>query len=102
MPIDDPELRAAVEKLKSGHMGAAADIPVKVTTVLGKASIQVSKLMTLNRGTILELDRKVGEPIDIYVNNRLVARGELVVVDELLGVTVTEVIRAGAEALTHH
>jgi flagellar motor switch protein FliN/FliY len=51
---------------------------------------------------VLELDRKVGEPVDIYVNNRLVARGELVVVDDRLGVTITEVIKSGMVIETHH
>jgi flagellar motor switch protein FliN/FliY len=60
--------------------------------VLGNATIRVSNLLRLGRGAIVELDRKVGEPIDIYVNNRLVARGEVIVVDERLGVTITEVI----------
>lgn len=60
--------------------------------MLGNATIRVSNLLRLGRGAIVELDRKVGEPIDIYVNNRLVARGEVIVVDERLGVTITEVI----------
>jgi flagellar motor switch protein FliN/FliY len=49
----------------------------------------------MGRGAVIELDRKVGEAIDIYVNNRLVARGEVVVVDERLGVTMTEIIKGG-------
>jgi len=69
------------------------DIPVHVSAVLGKSTMQVSQLMKLGRGAVVELDRKVGEAIDIYVNNRLVARGEVVVVDERLGVTMTEIIK---------
>ena len=76
----------------SGTGEAVYEIPVKVSTVLGNATIRVSNLLRLGRGAIVELDRKVGEPIDIYVNNRLVARGEVIVVDERLGVTITEVI----------
>ena len=56
--------------------------------------MQVSNLMRLGRGAVVELDRKVGEAIDIYVNNRLVARGEVVVVDERLGITMTEIIKS--------
>jgi flagellar motor switch protein FliN/FliY len=56
--------------------------------------MQVSQLLRLGRGAVVELDRKVGEAIDIYVNNRLIARGEVVVVDEHLGVTMTEIIKA--------
>lgn len=69
------------------------DIPVQVSAVLGKSRMQVSQLMKIGRGAVVELDRKVGEAIDIYVNNRLVARGEVVVVDERLGVTMTEIIK---------
>ena len=73
---------------------AVYDIPVQLSAVLGKASMQVSQLLKLGRGAVVELDRKVGEAIDIYVNNRLVARGEVVVVEERLGVTMTEIIKS--------
>ena len=69
------------------------DVPVGISAVLGKASLSVAQLLKLGQGSVLELDRKVGEAIDIYVNNRLVARGEVVVVDERLGVTMTEIIK---------
>jgi len=72
---------------------AVYDIPVQVSAVLGKANMQVSQLLKLGRGAVVELDRKVGEAIDIYVNNRLVARGEVVVVEDRLGVTMTEIIK---------
>ena len=72
---------------------AVYDVPVQVSAVLGKATMQVSQLLKLGRGAVVELDRKVGEAIDIYVNNRLIARGEVVVVDEHLGVTMTEIIK---------
>ena len=72
---------------------AVYDIPVTVSAVLGKATMQVSQLLKLGRGAVVELDRKVGEAIDIYVNNRLVARGEVVVVEDKLGVTMTEIIK---------
>ena len=76
------------------ELEAVYEIPVQVSAVLGKASMQVSQLLKLGRGAVVELDRKVGEAIDIYVNNRLVARGEVVVVDDHLGVTMTEIIKA--------
>lgn len=72
---------------------AVYDIPVQVSAVLGKSTMQVSELLKLGRGAVVELDRKVGEAIDIYVNNRLVARGEVVVVEDRLGVTMTEIIK---------
>lgn len=73
---------------------AIYDIPVQISAVLGKATMQVNQLLKLGRGAVVELDRKVGEAIDIYVNNRLVARGEVVVVEDRLGVTMTEIIKS--------
>ena len=75
------------------ELEAVYDVPVQVSAVLGKATMQVSQLLKLGRGAVVELDRKVGEAIDISVNNRLIARGEVVVVDEHLGVTMTEIIK---------
>jgi flagellar motor switch protein FliN len=76
------------------ELEAVYDIPVQISAVLGRATMQVSQLLKLGRGAVVELDRRVGEAIDIYVNNRLVARGEVVVVDERLGVTMTEIVKA--------
>mgnify|MGYP001452532812 FL=1 len=72
---------------------AVYEIPVRVSAVLGTATMQVNQLLKLGRGAVVELDRKVGEAIDIYVNNRLVARREVVVVDDKLGITMTEIIK---------
>ena len=83
-----------MEETNQRKLEAVYDIPVQVSAVLGKAEMQVSQLLKLGRGAVVELDRKVGEAIDIYVNNRLVARGEVVVVDERLGVTMTEIIKS--------
>lgn len=81
----------------TSDLEAVYNIPVKVSAVLGKASMKVSQLMKLNKGAIIELDRKVGEAIDIYVNNSLVARGEVVVVDNKLGITMTEIIKSSGK-----
>jgi len=78
----------------SQDLEAVYDIPVQVAAVLGKTTMEVSQLLKLGRGAVVELDRKVGEAIDIYVNNRLVARGEVVVVEDRLGVTMTEIIKS--------
>ena len=76
------------------NLDAVYDIPVTVSAVLGNATMQVSQLLKLGRGAVVELDRKLGEAIDIYVNNRLVARGEVVMVDDVrLGVTMTEIVK---------
>ena len=96
-PADD--LNGAIQQesselpSSSQDLEAVYDIPVQVSAVLGKSTMQVSQLLKLGRGAIVELDRKVGEAIDIYVNNRLVARGEVVVVEDRLGITMTEIIK---------
>ena len=78
----------------AADLEAVFDVPVKVSAVLGRAHMEVGNLLKLGPGAVLELDRKVGEAIDIYVNNRLVARGEVVLVEDKLGVTMTEIIKA--------
>jgi flagellar motor switch protein FliN/FliY len=79
----------------NADLEAIYDIPVTVSAVLGKATMQVSQLLKLGRGAVVELDRKLGEAIDIYVNNRLVARGEVVMVDDdRLGITMTEIVKS--------
>jgi flagellar motor switch protein FliN/FliY len=81
---------------KTAHdLAPVFDVPVQISAVIGKTTLSVAELLKLSQGSVLELDRKVGEAIDIYVNNRLVARGEVVVVDERLGVTMTEIIKDG-------
>ena len=95
----DAQPNAASEEDNSAKSAAdlapVFDVPVHIQAVLGKANVDVAALLRLTRGSVLELDRKVGEAIDIYVNNRLVARGEVVVIDERLGVTMTEIIKDG-------
>src|ERR1700758_3092267 len=80
---DGPTTRIAAD------LEAVFDVPVQVSAVLGRARMDIGSLLRIGPGTVLELDRKVGEAIDIYVNNRLVARGEVVLVEEKLGVTMT-------------
>jgi flagellar motor switch protein FliN/FliY len=77
----------------AADLEAVLDVPVSVSAVLGRTAIEVGELLRLAPGKVLELDRKVGEAIDIYVNNRLVARGEVVLVEDRLGVTMTEIIK---------
>ncbi|HZR72453.1 flagellar motor switch protein FliN [Bradyrhizobium sp.] len=78
----------------AADLEAVFDVPVQVSAVLGRSKMEVGDLLKLGPGTVLELDRRVGEAIDIYVNNRLVARGEVVLVEDKLGVTMTEIIKA--------
>jgi len=87
--------RESEPKRSAQDLEAVFDVPVTVSAVLGKSAMEVSELLKLGKGTVVELDRKVGEAIDIYVNDRLVARGEVVLVEDRLGVTMTEIIKAG-------
>ncbi len=75
---------------------AVYDVPVNITAVLGRTHMEVANLLKLDEGDVVELDRKVGEAIDIFVNDRLVARGEVVLVEDRLGVTMTEIIKGNA------
>ena len=85
---------------KTAHdLAPVFDVPVNISAVLGRAHLSVAQLLQLGQGSVLELDRKVGEAIDIYVNNRLVARGEVGVVEDRLGVTMTEIIKDGDSAV---
>lgn len=86
---------ASGSKHKATELAPVFDVPVNVKAVLGRAKMDVGSLLELNAGSLIELDRKVGEAIDIFINNRLVARGELVVVEDQLGVTMTEIIKDG-------
>ena len=92
-PLQSSAVEAVKPPTNAKELEAVYDIPVQVSAVLGTATMQVSQLLKLGRGAVVELERKVGEAIDIYVNNRLVARGEVVVVDDQLGVTMTEIIK---------
>jgi flagellar motor switch protein FliN/FliY len=85
----EPDIKSAASDLE-----AMFDVPVSVSAVLGKSTMEVSTLLKLSRGAVVELDRKIGEAIDIYVNNRLVARGEVVLVEDRLGVTMTEIVKS--------
>ncbi|HBK07527.1 MAG TPA: flagellar motor switch protein FliN [Acetobacteraceae bacterium] len=90
-----PDLRETTDTGSAKELEAVYDISVTVSAVLGKATMQVSQLLKLGRGAVVELDRRLGEAIDIYVNNRLIARGEVVMVDDTkLGVTMTEIVKS--------
>jgi flagellar motor switch protein FliN/FliY len=84
----EPDIRRT-----AGDLDAVFNVAVNVSAVLGKSTMEVSQLLKLGRGSVVELDRKIGEAIDIYVNDRLVARGEVVLVEDRLGITMTEIVK---------
>ena len=105
--MSDPEQSVTFEEMAAGtrdpgpvgektaaDLEAVFDVPVRISVILGRARIPVASLMKMDIGSVVELDRQVGEAVDIYVNERLVARGEIVLVENRLGVTMTEIVKA--------
>jgi flagellar motor switch protein FliN/FliY len=88
------ETEAVVGDKTAADLEAVFDVPVRVSVVLGRARVPVANLLKMDVGTVVELDRQVGEAVEIYVNERLVARGEIVLVESRLGVTMTEIVKA--------
>jgi len=78
----------------AADLEAVFDVPVRISVILGRTKMPVASLLKMDVGTVVELDRQVGEAIEIYVNERLVARGEIVLVENRLGVTMTEIVKA--------
>ncbi|MGD8548382.1 MAG: flagellar motor switch protein FliN [Desulfobacterales bacterium] len=73
-------------------MDLILDLPLDVSVELGKVKMPVNELLQLGRGSILELTKPVGEPLDIYINNKLIAKGEVVILDDKFGVRVADII----------
>lgn len=94
MAAEELEFDGGQADKTAADLEAVFDVPVRISVVLGRAKMPVANLLKMDIGTVVELDRQVGEAIDIYVNERLVARGEIVLVDDKLGVTMTEIIKA--------
>jgi flagellar motor switch protein FliN/FliY len=92
-PTDRGDGVPAGEK-SAADLEAVFDVPVRISVILGRTKMPVASLLKMDVGTVVELDRQVGEAIEIYVNDRLVARGEIVLVENRLGVTMTEIIKA--------
>lgn len=93
--MDAPQRDAApTGERAAADLEAVFDVPVRISVVLGRARIPVSSLLKMDIGSVVELDRQVGEAVEIYVNERLVARGEIVLVENRLGVTMTEIVKA--------
>lgn len=88
----DSAPEAHVER-SAADLEAVFDVPVRISVVLGRTKMPVSELLRLDTGTVIELDRQVGEAVEIFINERLVARGEIVLVENKLGVTMTEIIK---------
>ena len=91
-PIPPGEHEGYAERT-AAELEAVFDVPVRISVVLGRTKMPVSQLLRMDTGTVIELDRQVGEAVEIFINDRLVARGEIVLVESRLGVTMTEIIK---------
>lgn len=94
--LEEPKHNRRATDKDIESLAAVLDVPVRVQAVLGRARMQIAELVSMRPGYVVELDRRVGEAIDILVNNRLIARGEIVVIDGALGVTLTEIVKQDA------
>jgi len=100
--VENEAQEAAVAEMAANMFGdetdlnleAVYDVPVEITVVLGKKPMSISDLLKMGPGSVVELERKVGEAVDVFVNERLVARGEVVIVEDRIGITMTEIIKA--------
>ena len=83
---------AAAAEREDVNLDVVLDIPVTLSTEIGRTRIPIRSLLQLNQGSVVELDRLAGEPLDVYVNGTLIAHGEVVVVNEKFGIRLTDVI----------
>lgn len=81
-----------VENLNSRDIEFLLDIPLEVTVQLGKTKMLIKDLLQVGQGSVVELDKLAGEPMEVLINNKLVARGEVVVVNEKFGVRLTDIM----------
>ncbi|WP_223066781.1 flagellar motor switch phosphatase FliY [Paenibacillus caui] len=92
-PVQFSNLQApAFDQIDENNLNLLMDIPLKVTVELGRTQKQIKDILELSQGSIIELDKLAGEPVDILVNNKLIAKGEVVVIDENFGVRVTDIV----------
>ena len=100
-PTPQPEMKTVPARESKpagnngGNMDLLMDVSLAVTVELGRARMPLRQVLELQNGSVIELDRLAGDPVDVFVNNRLIARGEVVVVDDKFGVRVTELISNG-------
>ncbi len=90
--VQFPEFGANISSSEQRNIGLLMDVSMELTVELGRTKWQIKDILGIGEGTIIELDKLAGEPVDILVNNNLIARGEVVVIDENFGVRVTEIV----------
>ena len=90
--LDGMDEMSGGEKVDTKSLDLILDIPLTVTVELGRSKMLINDLLQLGRGSVIELTKLVGEPLEVLVNNKLVARGEVVVVNEKFGVRLTNIV----------
>ena len=93
-PLDDLSAETGHVASEDENLNAILDIPISLSVVIGQTRISIRNLLQLNQGSVVELDRLAGEPLDVMVNNTLVAQGEVVVINDKYGIRLTDVISA--------
>jgi len=87
-----PDVAAPVNEVSTRRLDLLLDVPLDVTVELGRSRMSIQELLTLSPGSVIELDKVAGEPLDIVVNGRLIARGEAVVVNDKFGIRITDIV----------
>jgi len=95
MVFDDMEFMGGQEEASPQQMEFLLDIPLEITVELGKTRISIGDLLKLNQGSVLELDKLTNQPLEIFVNKKLMAEGEVVLVNEKFGIRLTNIISPG-------
>ena len=83
-----------VNTSSSGNISLLMDVSINVTVELGRARLSIREILELGAGSIIELQKSAGEPVDLLVNGKLIARGEVVVIDECFGVRITDIVNS--------
>jgi len=91
-PVQFPSLVPQASSAEQGNIGLIMDVYMEMTVELGRTKKLIKEILGMGEGTIIELDKLAGEPVDILVNHKLIAKGEVVVIDENFGVRVTEIV----------
>ena len=94
--ISSPDIESAPGVSVAGeqplNLQFILDIPLQITAELGRKRLLINELLKLNQGSVIELSKQIGEPFDVLVNQKLIARGEVVVINEKFGIRITDII----------
>ena len=89
-PVADPKAEGSSKEVP--NLDFVLDLPLEISVELGRARMLISELLQLGQGSVIELNKLAGEPVEIFVNQKLIARGEVVVVNEKFGIKMTDIL----------